>query len=382
MKYYRYGLISLWASVCFLVCLNTAFASETRVASMGNTGLFIHDNSNVVPFPGSIYLYGNQIIAEYRTKGDPNTFTAAVHFPFGDGAFGGVRLNRNIFLPVPQNFTTSLSLDQVNDFVMGLKVGESSLGIRASFAFKNNTAPVDTVLQTVDENASYYELAAGLSGAIYDIGAYFNLPKMESTYGAINQKWDGFGYGISARYFLGQPDAIMYVPVGIWNALSADLTESTGTSKTKYLEARFGVGIHYQVNKTNLVILGIEPFGLVENKFETSLGTEKQRITNFPAFYLGGETHAKNWLILRVGATHRTQENEVTSEPNNGTKTTVSTRDSQFILSVGAGFQIGKFLLDLDINNNFLFEGPEFISGHGAGQLEDFFNRISVTYTF
>lgn len=382
MKAHRYWLAVLWVSISFLIGLNSGFATETRVASMGNSGLFIHDNSNVIPFPGSLYLYGNQIVTEYRTKGDANTFTAAVHFPFGDRAFGGVRLNRTIFLPVPQNFTTSLELNRVNDLVLGFKAGENNLGIRASFALQDNNAPVDTVIQAVDEKAQYFELAAGLSGTFYDIGAYFDLPKMESTYGAINQKWDGFGYGFSARYFLGQPDAIMYVPVGIWNALSADLTESAGTSKTNYLEVRFGLGVHYQVNKANLVILGIEPYGFVENKFETSAAIEKQRITNFPAFYLGGETHAKNWLILRVGATHRTQENKVTSEPKNGTKTEVSTRDSQFILSVGTGFQIGKFLLDLDINNDFLFEGPDFISGHGAGQLEDFFNRISITYTF
>lgn len=382
MKFHRYCRETFWGILIALFCLSSGFASETRVASMGSTGLFIHDNSNVVLFPGSLYLYGNEVITEFRFKGDPNTFTAAVHLPFGDRAFGGIRLNRNLMLPVPAGVAQNLNLDRASDFVFGLKAGENNFGLRASFAFQNNKTPGDTTLPNIDESSQYYEVAAGLSGTFYDFGIYFNLPTIKSTVGAIETKWEGTGFGASGRYYLGPPDGIMYVPAFIVNSLSADLNNQSGATKNNFLEVRFALGFHYQINKTNLIVLGVEPFGFTESKNDGPQGIEKIRTTNLPAFYLGGETHAKSWLILRLGAIHRTQEYKVTMEPLNGVTTESSMRDSQFNLSVGVGFRIGKFLADFDINDDFLFEGPDFISGHGSGQGEDLFNRLSITYNF
>jgi hypothetical protein len=206
------------------------------------------------------------------------------------------------------------------------------------------------------------------------------------TFGGIEKKWEGTGYGIAGRYFLGPEKGIMYVPTVIFNSLTADLIDkSSFVDATKFnsLELRVGLGFHYRINKSNLVVLGIEIFGFEENKSDVpNSGIEKVKITNFPAFYIGGETYAKNWLVLRLGAIHRLQERKVTFEPTNGEKTETSHRDSGFDLTIGVGFQIGKFLLDLDINDDFLFEGPDFISGHGAGSAEDIFNRLSITYTF
>jgi len=382
MKIHRYCQAAFGGILIALFCLSSGFASETRVASMGNTGLFIHDNSNVVLFPGSLYLYGNEVITEFRFKGDPNTFTAAVHLPFGDQAFGGIRLNRNLTFPVPTGITQNINLDSANDLVLGLKAGENNFGLRGSFTFKDSKTPGDTTLPGTDESIQYYEGAAGVSGRYYDFGIYFNLPTIKSTVGALETKWDGFGFGGSGRYYLGLEDGIMYVPAFIVNSLSADLNDPSGVTKTDFFELRFALGFHYQVNKTNLIVLGIEPFGYAENKNDGPGGIEKTRTTNLPAFYLGGETHAKNWLILRLGATYQTQEVKVTMEPVSGVNTESSIRDSQFNLAVGVGFRIGKFLADFDINDNFLFEGPDFISGHGSGQSEDLFNRLSITYNF
>jgi hypothetical protein len=387
MKRDRYSLIIFWSIFGIIFFLrNVSFASETRVASMGSTGVFIHDNSNVVPFPGSLFMYGNQIITEFRVKGDPNTFTGAVHFPFGDRAVGGVRLNRVLHIPVPRDLSTNLKLDRTSDVVFGYNTGTTNLGIRLSYTQKSTNVPPDTIPQILDESARYFEVAAGASGAYYDFGIFFNLPTVESKLGGIERKWEGTGYGIAGRYFLGPEKGIMYVPTVIFNSISADLNDKSstaGVTKNTSLEFRVGLGFHYRLNKSNLVVLGVEVFGYEENKSDVpNSGVEKVKITNLPAFYLGGETYAKNWLVLRLGAIHRLQERKTTLEPINGQKTEVSSRDSSFDLTVGVGFQIGKFLMDLDINDDFLFEGPDFISGHGAGSAEDIFNRLSITYTF
>jgi hypothetical protein len=176
MKRHRYSLVGYWSIFAIILFyLNSSFASETRVASLGNTGIFIHDNSNVVPFPGSLFMYGNQIITEFRVKGESNTFTGAVHFPFGDRAVGGVRLNRVMNFPFPEDLSTTLKLDRTNDLVFGYNTGMSNLGIRLSYTQKDSNVPLDTIPQRVDESARYFEVAAGVSGKYYDFGVFFNL---------------------------------------------------------------------------------------------------------------------------------------------------------------------------------------------------------------
>ena len=58
------------------------------------------------------------------------------------------------------------------------------------------------------------------------------------------------------------------------------------------------------------------------------------------------------------------------------------TRTNDIDVTVGVGIHIGNFLMDLDINDNYLFEGPDFISGQGANEVNDFVHRLTITYTF
>lgn len=384
-QWYRLGCLG-----CFILMAMFSTgrleATETRATSMGNTGLFFHDNSNVFIFPGSLFLYGNQIIGEFRVKGDRRTFSGGVHFPFGDYAVGGLWLNRNLNLPVPQGLLTGITLNETNDFVMGFRMGQNDLGFRVSANAKSNKGTVgDTLVQTVDESARYFEFAAGISSRFYDFGGYISLPRVESKQTQLlgDRKWEGTGFGASGRFFFGPEDGIMYVPAAVVNYLSADLTQGQQKVETDYLQVHLGMGVHYQINKTNLVVLGIELYGVEESKEKVaSLGQLTERVTNLPGFYLGGETHAKEWLILRMGATHLWQEQKSIFKPTTGAESETSSRDSQFNLYLGTGFKIGRILIDLDFNTDFFFEGPDFISGHNAGQLNDFINRLSVTYSF
>lgn len=382
---YRFGYWCCLILMAVFFSLGRLAATETRATSMGNTGLFFHDNSNIFIFPGSLLLYGNQIIGEFRVKGDSSTFSGGVHFPFGDYAVGGLWLNRNLNLPVPQGLLTGIALNETNDFVLGFKTGQYDLGFRISANAKSNKGTIgDTLVQSVDESARYFEFAAGISSRFHDFGGYVSLPKVESKQTLSgDRKWEGAGFGLSGRFFFGPEDGIMYVPAGLVDYLAADLTQGQQKVETDYLRVRLGMGVHYQINKTNLVVLGIEAYGLEESKEKVAnLGEQTERVTNLPGFYLGGETHAKEWLILRVGATHLWREQKSIFKPTTGTETETSSRDSQFNLYLGTGFKIGRFLIDLDFNTDFFFEGPDFVSGHNAGQLDDFINRLSVTYGF
>ncbi len=370
--------------LCLLLWSGAAMASETRVTSMGGTGLFTYDNSNLRLFPGSLYRYPDLILTELRFKNQENSFLAGVHLPLGDRGMAALYLNRDFNLPVPPQISTTLGALRGADFTFGTQFGENALGIRVAVAAEDRErTTVDTLVAALDESARYFELAGGVSSELYDFGAYFGLPEVRSSVGGTEQKWTGTGFGVSGRFFLGPADGIQYVPAVVLNQFSADLETEDQSIDTEFLEFRMNFGFRYPVNPQNLVILGVELFGIRQNESDTpGVGKTTQKIINRPAFYLGGETQAKKWLFLRLGAIQAFQEIQTTFRPVGQPKREDTLQDSQFNVFVGLGVQLGRFLLDLDINDNFLFEGPDFISGQGANAVDDFVHRVSITYTF
>lgn len=369
---------------CLLLLLWIAgplIASETRTTSMGRIGLFTKDNSNISLFPGSLTRYGNQIISELRVKNDISTFSAGVHLPLGDNGIGAVYLNRPVSLPVPAGLLRSVDMDGVNDLIIGSRFGENSLGIRATFGYNKST--VDTSAQKLEETAQFFEFAGGVSSETYDFGAFFNLPRVENKFPGANGKWSGTGFGVSGRFFLGPEETIQYVPAVVISQLSADLETDSIDVSTDFLSFRMALGARYQVDPRNLVVVAVEFFGFEQNKTDTpGSGKETVKTSNLPAFYLGGETQPLKWLIIRLGATHANREVKRTFRPAGGRRQETKVRDSKFDVFFGAGLQVGRFLLDMDINRDFLFEGPDFLSGQGIRTARDLFNKVSLTYQF
>ena len=381
-KHIRYTMVVLAGML--LLWGGSAMASETRIFSMGKTGRFTHDNSNLQLFPGSLYRYNNLIITEMRIKNDEDSFSAGIHLPLGLRALGAIYMNSTIDVPVPEIAGSGLSFSDATDVLVAFKVGENNLGLRVSFAFENNDQTTDSTISAISESASYFEFAGGVSNDRYDFGAYFGLPSLESKIGSATTTWEGLGFGVAGRFFLGPENGPMqYVPVVVINQFSTDLVRDLVDATSSFLDFSMGVGIHYQLDESNLVVLGTEIFGIRQNVLDAAnVGKETVSVTNMPAFYLGGETRAKRWLLLRLGATHEIQETKTTFRLPSGEKTETSKRDSKFGVSVGVGIELGRFLLDLDINDNFLFEGPDFISGQGSDSVNDFVNRLSISYNF
>ncbi len=360
-------------------------ASESRVASMGGVGLFTLDNSNVAPFPATIMFFDRQILAELRAKNSESTFSGSIHLPMGESATGGIYLNRNLNLPVPSGIVAStINLTHANDFMMGFRIGENNLGLRFTLGFDaNERDPVDTLAQPLDESARFIEFAAGLSGNTYDVGAFVNLPTVESKIGRIKNEWNGVGFGGNGRAFVGPETGIQYVPIVAGNYLSSTLELDTVDTDMSFLQAGIGFGLHYQVDDDNLVVVGIEAVSIQESRLKLADGEERiTRILTAPGVFLGGETHPTDWLIVRLGAAHVSQQRTSAVEPPDQPKFETISRHSQFNVSAGMGIRLGRFLLDLDINEHFLFEGPDFISGQGGNQTGDFVNRVSMTYNF
>ncbi len=360
-----------------------SFATETRVSSMGGVGYYIRDNSNVFYFPGVLSSYNSQVIAELRQKGNDDLYTVGAHLPFGSNAVAGVYLNRPVYLPgnFVSNITPHLELNRTITLAYGSKLATYDFGILVSMA--TDKWSEDDGTNEEKESASYFNIAAGISNQDYDLGITMDIPSVNWEYDDEKENWGGFGFGLNARYFMPKNEALTLVPLGNFYFGSASYEYKTEyyTSEADYgqLDLAIGLGINYQLNEDNLVVLAIEGYGLSQETEDVKEGSETtEKYTTLPGLYLGVESQLKPWLVARMGASQIYQSYTIETKPDGGESTEDTDYNTSFAVSFGIGINVGGFSLDASFNEGLLFDGPHFISGIS----NNIANRISITYHF
>ncbi len=361
---------------------NRAYATETRVASMGGIGYFIQDNTNIFYFPGTLAQYSNQLNIEARQRLNVSTYTAGVHLPFNSMVFA-VYLNRPVnVIPAANLAGLNVRMDNTTDFLGAFRVGKMGLGVRLSLGM--DSYKDENVDPTLTENATYIGLGFGLSYDIFDMGADIDIPLASAKAGDDKMGYAGFGFGFNGRANFQASKELQIVPVALLYLAPAGYTveNAAGTQTDEsYLSFRFGlaVGLNYSINENNLLTMAIEALGYNRSSWdEKDVETGSESTFTFPGIYLGVESKIKPWLIGRLGAAQVFQSISETTKPDGGDEATVSTRDSQYDVTFGLGIVLGNFVFDLAINEGLLFDGPNFISGSN----ESVSNRLSVSYSF
>jgi hypothetical protein len=355
-------------------------ATETRVGSMGGIGLYTHDNSNIFIFPGSIYTYAGQVIGEFRVKNNDNSYTIGVNYPYGDYSVIGAYLNRPINIPIPFALADSVALNHTTDFFFGTQMSKFDLGLHLSLGLDSYSQDVGT--EEDKQSARYIGLGAGLSHEAMDLGLLVELPSAKRDFVDTSNSFSGFGFGLSGRLFMGQ--TTRFVPVGLLYMAStkAEFSNATGTvSETDYKTTNIGLGIglNHELNDKNMIVAGVEIFGMNSNKTEVQNGPENTiAVTTFPGFYMGVESEITRWLIGRLGAAQVYQSTKVKFTPPGGPDVESTSRASNYRIAFGLGFKFADFLLDAAMNEGLFFDGPNFISG-GINPMA---TKLSLTYEF
>jgi hypothetical protein len=379
----KYWLIFLTVSLILTVLVMNTWASETRAFSMGQTGVFMDDNSNIVLFPGNVMRFGNEIVTELRLKDNEGSFSAEVRLPFNSYMFG-LNFNRPISVYNP-GVGSNIRLDQTSDLYFGTKLGDNDLGLRLSYGRDGYNQDSTFFQPQLEENARYLEIAAGLSSDVFDLGLSFELPSISSEQSGNKDEFSGNNIMINGRYFYQYDSKIQFVPVVRASFGSAgretDLGAGIPKAKTDYsaTNINLGIGLNYQFTEKSLIIVAIDPFGYSKLKEDETGGDESTiTTTTLPRLYLGAETTIRPWIIGRIGANRAYQVVKTTVKPDQGDEVESSYQTSPYNVSFGLGLKFGNFLIDLDINDGFFFEGPNFMSG----RFRDFSNRVSVSYLF
>lgn len=393
----RSALISFLAlALMQLGTAGTVFGSESRVAALGGRGIWIQDDSNVILFPGTLLAYPDRAISELRMK-DPtrNSYTVGVHLGSTEGSVLGVYLNSSMSIPLfpdtdgigmvsPTDVLTDADFERMLTVYYGMSM--SGMHVAGGLTFGIDSYSSDAGTLKLEEKTRYVKLSGGITTLTVDLGMSLDLPGAERKLGSLKYTWSGVGLELAGRAFLGEKDELTIVPVGQFSysptkAKFSDDGESVEVALSEMV-LFLGVAVHKPLNERNLLVLGLEGIGYHKTRMEEEDPDDvaTQSVFTLPGIYLGIESRIRPWLVGRVGAVERFQTIKRTWEYDTVGRRDreVSRRTSDLDVTLGLGIHFGKFMLDAVMNDNLLFDGPNFISG----TVQPMSNRLSLTYSF
>lgn len=365
--------IKFSSMVLALFLFSSLYASETRVATMGGGGIFLQDQSNIFLFPGTIHQYPDLVVTEMRVRSNDRFYSIGMHMDYGSMT-SGLYINQpinSILLSTGQSqlLNNATPINSAFAYFLGMELGGMDAGfgfIGASTSYEDNSFDPKQ-----EESATYMGILAGVSNDMMDLGLLFELPSI--TLKNPDAEYSGFGLQANGRYYLAKRNGYSIYPVA---SVSFGSTEIKDAIEYGLFAFAVGVGVEKQINDDNLFVVGLEvsriqtsstPNGGVESTFA---------LTTLPGVYVGIESRISSWLIGRVGAT---QVNQQGVNKTDGDQTGLTT-SSDFLVSLGLGMEFSNFLLDFNINETSLFDGPYIFAGTGAGT--PFATSISITYNF
>ena len=136
-----------------------------------------------------------------------------------------------------------------------------------------------------------------------------------------------------------------------------------------------GVGLNWPIMDDIQIAGGVTAS---YNTFKSDSGSVENKGTDFiaPAFNMALETRITDWITARLGFNKSITTGKF--ENNTQTFTNLISNDAASTINLGAGFHFGRFSIDATVSEQWLKQGPNFVSGQNT----DLFGVISASYNF
>ena len=406
---------------CLLVTLSvSAFATNTRVLTLGETNNILHDDANIWLFPSRINMYPDIAVAEFgyydyldyavsdaeqygygeiaqlgvNWKFNQNNpwvlgtyyYSSGVRYPNVNGMDDlGAMLRLPSFNPVP----VSPPFDnQRIDLFYGRQLGENQFGLHLG---ATQSGWKDDLTDEMDQRSvGQYNLDLGLTSMEekLDLSAGLILWKFKDkvTYEPSTDVYDTYDryknkgtylFHAAGRYFYEVNSTYTLVPnAGIRigkaeyeryvNANSVEYND-----KTTMFTANAGLGMQYTPISNVLAVteFGIGYFKAKETYTPTDLtedqvGETEYKIWTLPYFKVGLEAEVFDWMDVRFGASSYWRSNETYTEIED-TATTYkrSYTYPDNMTYLGFGFHWNRLHVDTYTDPQLFINGFNFISG-------------------
>ncbi|MBW6515324.1 MAG: hypothetical protein K0B81_01745 [Candidatus Cloacimonetes bacterium] len=408
-----YSFKTLVVNLFMLLFITLAFASESRMFSMGSVYGFLRDDTDVMIYPGSIHRYNRLVFAEMRSWNNKSNWSVGGNIPFYTNVFG-FRFNVPTELDLydfdydsgPYRDWDVIDMDHKINFIFGF-MDNFGLGFGMAMDQANYT------LQVYEEEGSIIELEfsidalllefmGGYSNEMFDLGLTMQLPNgiLENEVSLDKGELSGLLLGLNGRYFIIDEDNVSMMTIldiklsntsFEFKHYDEDTLFYTEKDDHSLLGVSFGIGINYQINDNNLLVLGLKPLGMTKTAHEEEyllINADKevtkieQTITTLPEYRVGLESRISSWLTGRVGAYQQYHfigyEKNFTYGDQSYLIEKYSYYESNFNVSIGFAVNFRNFTIDGVLSDSFLFDGPNFIGGKSNGIA----TQLSLKYSF
>jgi hypothetical protein len=402
-----------------------AFASETRVRSLGPmTAPYIEDDSGVFMWPATLASYANlvtitagyyDVVKWYDDEGYyGDSMTAKFGLTYGlgeDNKYGvlGLWWHEHTWGPNymgdwygPGGYTW-FGYNVYNKWnIMWATAFETiDIGIRLERADEGSYGESDGA--KYEDYTAYTTLGLGLRWDLNDetyMDLAFDYTTVAYTYqdggDEIVEADKKSIMALRARMFYEWTDMITWVPYFSykWGDLSIKSNESGFYGDEdcwgiKGFQLDLGIAANINVNDDNLIIVGIEPYGLYKgepSECGSDAGSEEEKLTIFPGFVFGFESDVKDWLTFRAGCDKALLKTDFTYEAE-GTKTEEKYTWAPFNWYLGLGFHVSDFDIDILLNKEVPFSMGYWLTGYQPSSYEYDSSEapigmISLTYGF
>jgi len=372
-----------------------AFATWTRVVTMGNQVVYGQDDYNIWGFTSTVNNYPRHLIIDHSVS------ASDLEFGLTESINGGTRLG--MIVPFMKNMVLGAFIsdfsqdygsftpggggspitdgfaDQKIDLFWGYRASNFDLGVR-----------IDWYGEGVEIGGTQSEGALGLnaglgfnlSGNMLEANVmYRSLSFTNETFGAtpvpITEKDGGSDLGLNARYLIAYNSMVTLVPAfqyrsqKIGYTVPAPSTEAAQSTTTGW---DLGIGCNtVPLQGTEfLTSIGVRSFSAKVDSSGTD--TLDASDSHMPYIAFGTEIQVKNWLQFRFGA-----EKTWDSIKDNLSNPEAKAWAASFDYMVGAGIMVGDLQFDVEVNPGWFNAGPYLLSGESDG---DMFGWISIKYDY
>ncbi|MDP8229168.1 MAG: hypothetical protein P9M15_06925 [Candidatus Electryoneaceae bacterium] len=374
----------------FAICLlalamvaSVAFASATRVATMGDVGNIVKDGSNIWTLPQTITMYPNRLMGNISAEN--GLCSIGGNYAVGPGVLGMYFKDTDLsstFAPGVPNpaGNVAATYDQKIDLFYGWDMNGMPLG--AQLSFYGNSHEMDASADKSVESVTGFELRFGATFAD-NLETFFGFSTVswtnENANGDMVTEPNGnTDIEFGARYWHEASNSYSLIPYigfamvgeGYKDAADNEVTDSG-------MILNIGVGNNMYIDDN---IMAVADVGFMYGSFTTEVTAGGSSVENgygntYPYFKIGLEAEVTSWMDFRMGA-HKSW-NGLFVESNNGDDTE-NWGYAETDLYVGTAFHFGNLDIDAQVDPNFLTRGPNFISGQSG----DMASRISLCYTW
>ncbi|MBN2828774.1 MAG: hypothetical protein JXR56_00470, partial [Candidatus Cloacimonetes bacterium] len=150
---------------------------------------------------------------------------------------------------------------------------------------------------------------------------------------------------------------------------SETIDDGVGDDDTaSMMGVNLGIAGVIKPNDMNTIVLGVTPFGFDNNGTDDGTNTYSNTNIIVPSFNIGLESQVNNWLVVRAGIEQiYCMNSQVWDDGTN--EVTVSAWNSNFGYNMGMGVMYKNFTLDFVFEEDFLHDGPNFITGQNTGNI-------------